>query len=237
MLYRGPILFGVEKTVEQIELLTGVVGSTAYGLAHAGSDLDRLGVFAYPSSELWKVGRVLPETFASHEPDVTRHELAKFVRLAMACNPTVSELLWLDSYDVETQWGTDLISIRDAFLSREKVRNAYLGYAEAQFKKLSARGDSFSSDTRARTSKHARHLFRLIEQGQALYTTGRLTVRVADREFYAAVSTWDIDTIAVEYAAREAAFPAAGAPSPLPEQPDLDAINEFLVAFRNAHLP
>ncbi|GAA1913626.1 hypothetical protein GCM10009753_52280 [Streptantibioticus ferralitis] len=30
-------------------LLSGTVGSTAYGLAHKGSDIDRLGVFAAPT--------------------------------------------------------------------------------------------------------------------------------------------------------------------------------------------
>ncbi|MFD7300744.1 DNA polymerase beta superfamily protein, partial [Streptomyces pharetrae] len=38
-------------TVNNI-LLSGVVGSTAYGLAHEDSDVDRLGVFAAPTESL-----------------------------------------------------------------------------------------------------------------------------------------------------------------------------------------
>lgn len=221
--------------MKQVPLLTGVVGSTAYGLAHAGSDRDRLGVFAYRSAELWKVGQTLQDTFASHDPDITRHELAKFVRLALAGNPTVSELLWLDGYDDATDWGLRLIDIRTAFLSRDRIRDAYLGYAQAQFRKLAAHGDSFSSDTRARTAKHARHLFRLLEQGAALYRTGHLPIRVADPAFYAEVSGWDLDRVQAEYAVREAAFPTDD-DTALPEQPDYGTVNDFLVAFRAAHL-
>ena len=61
--------------------------------------------------------------------------------------------------------------------------NAYLGYAQQQFQRLDRRGDgSFSSDTRKRTAKHARHLMRLCRQGYELYTTGRLDVREAARQ-------------------------------------------------------
>ncbi|WP_037680912.1 DNA polymerase beta superfamily protein [Streptomyces griseus] len=168
-------------TVENI-LLSGVVGSTAYGLARAGSDIDRLGMFAAPTEELHGL-RGPKESHVSTAPDRTLHEAAKWCRLALGGNPTVMELVWLpeELYEVRTPLGDELIGIRASFLSARRVRDAYLGYATQQFRKLQSRGDgSFSADTRKRTAKHARHLKRLCEQGYELYAAGRLTIRVED---------------------------------------------------------
>lgn len=167
-------------------LLSGIVGSTAYGLAHAGSDVDRLGVFAAPTEDLHGL-RPPKESHVTTEPDSALHEAAKWCRLALSGNPTVMELVWLpdDLYEVRTPLGDELIGIRDSLLSAGRVRAAYLGYATQQFKRLSGRGDgSFSADTRKRTAKHARHLKRLCHQGYELYSTGRLSIRVDDPDEY-----------------------------------------------------
>jgi uncharacterized protein len=167
-------------------LLSGIVGSTAYGLAHAGSDVDRLGIFAAPTEELHGL-HPPKESHVTTGPDRALHEVAKWCRLALSGNPTVMELAWLpdELYEVRTPLGDELIGIRSSLLSAGRVRAAYLGYATQQFKRLSGRGDgSFSADTRKRTAKHARHLKRLCHQGYELYATGRLTVRVADPDEY-----------------------------------------------------
>jgi predicted nucleotidyltransferase len=160
-------------------LLSGIVGSTAYGLAGPHSDVDMLGVFAAETVTLH--GLTPPgESIVSSKPDATFHEARKYVTLALGGNPTVSELMWLpcDLYDIRSPLGDELIDLRYAFLSAKRTRDAYLGYAEQQFRKLEARGDgSFSADTRKRTAKHARHLMRLCAQGYELYATGSLLVR------------------------------------------------------------
>ncbi|MEY9963783.1 hypothetical protein ABIA33_001816 [Streptacidiphilus sp. MAP12-16] len=119
-------------------LLAGVVGSTAYGLAHAGSDRDVLGMFAAPTADLH--GLCTPrESHVTTQPDSTFHEAGKAVRLILSSNPTASELLWLDVYDVRTPLGDELIALRGSLLSAPGVRNAYLGYATQQFRKLLTR--------------------------------------------------------------------------------------------------
>jgi predicted nucleotidyltransferase len=169
-------------------LLSGVVGSTAYGLAHAGSDIDRLGVLAAPTEEL--VGLHRPrESHVTTRPDRTLHEAAKWARLALSGNPTVLELAWLpdELYEVRTPLGDELIAIREAFLSAHRVRAAYLGYATQQFRRLYERGDgALSAEVRERTAKHARHLKRLCHQGYTLYATGELPIRLEDPEEYRA---------------------------------------------------
>lgn len=227
----------VEGTV-----LGGVVGSTAYGLARDGSDVDRLGVRLASPDELHGLHPPILRhngTLASHNPDVVVHEALKFCHLALSCNPTVVELLWLDEYEVRTHAGDMLVEIRDRFLSRRAVRNAYLGYATQQFKRLETRGDgSFSADTRRRTAKHARHLRRLLGQGCELLTTGRLRVRLTPgeartvREFGERVARGDVEHAQRELRLAEDIMDAGESVSPLPECPDEKAVERWLQNVR-----
>lgn len=220
-------------------LLSGIVGSTAYGLATPASDVDRLGLFATPTEAL--LGLHPPkESIVTTAPDRTMHEAAKYVRLALAVNPTVTELLWLpdDLYETRSGHGDDLIGIRAAFLSAGRVRDAYLGYAAGQFRRLETRQDgSFSADTRKRTSKHARHLARLLHQGRELYTTGHLSIRLEDpehfRSFGERVAAGDLATAKALLANAEADLDRAH--TPLPERPDEDAAEKWLLAVRWAY--
>ena len=76
-------------------LLEGIVGSTAYGLAHAGSDVDRLGVFAAPAVAFHGLHPPLDKraTVVHHDPDRTLHEARKYCMLALSGNPTATELI------------------------------------------------------------------------------------------------------------------------------------------------
>ncbi|OXS35534.1 nucleotidyltransferase [Streptomyces sp. XY006] len=216
-------------------LLSGIVGSTAYGLAREGSDIDRLGLFAAPTAQLHGLHRP-KESHVSTAPDRTLHEAAKWCRLALGGNPTAMELVWLpdELYEVRTPLGDELIGIRSSFLSARRVRDAYLGYATQQFRRLESRGDgSFSADTRKRTAKHARHLKRLCTQGLELYTTGRLTIRVEDPAEYHAFG----ERVAADPSAArpllqryEDAFTAG--PTVLPEEPDEAPVEAWLRRVR-----
>lgn len=220
-------------------LLSGIVGSTAYNLATEESDVDRLGIFAAPTEALLGLHRP-KESVVSTDPDRTLHEAGKWCRLALAGNPTVMELVWLpaDLYEVRTELGDRLIAIRTAFLSAPRVRDAYLGYATQQFKRLENRRDgSFSADTRKRTAKHARHLARLIHQGRELYRTGHLRIRLDDpgwfREFGDRVAGGDSDVARRALAAAERDFDTIT--TPLPDRPDEERVERWLLAVRAAH--
>ncbi|MFF1438848.1 DNA polymerase beta superfamily protein [Streptomyces sp. NPDC058295] len=216
-------------------LLSGIVGSTAYGLAHEGSDVDRLGMFAAPTEDLHGL-RGPKESHVSTAPDRTLHEAAKWCRLALGGNPTVMELVWLPDglYEVRTPLGDELIGLRATLLSAGRVRDAYLGYATQQFRKLQNRSQGpLAAETGKRTAKHARHLKRLCTQGYELYATGRLTIRVDDPESY--------HTFGEQVAADpEAALPLlrgfeeafADTRSVLPEQPDERAADAWLRRVR-----
>jgi uncharacterized protein len=220
-------------------LLAGIVGSTAYGLATPDSDVDRLGVFAAPTQAL--LGLHEPKwSRVTTGPDQTLHEAKKWCKLALGGNPTVMELVWLpeDLYEVRTELGDELIGIRRAFLSAQRVRDAYFGYATQQFRRLENRGDgSFSADTRKRTAKHARHLARLLHQGRELYTTGDLRIRLSDpqwyRDFGDRVAGGGLDDASALLAQAEADFDAAR--TPLPDRPDENTVEKWLLRVRAAH--
>lgn len=215
-------------------LLQGIVGSTAYGLAGPHSDVDRLGVYAAPTRAFH--GLHLPiDRYASvveHEPaDLTLHEARKFCLLALSANPTVTELLWLTDYETQTELGRELIGIRTAFLCAPRVRDAYLGYADQQLSRLLHKGAD------RRTPKHARHLLRLLHQGEQLYATGTLTVRLTDprryHDFGAAVAA---DPAVARTALDEATQRFSTLESVLPDRPDEATVEAWLLRVRAHHL-
>jgi hypothetical protein len=217
-------------------LLAGVVGSTAYGLATPESDVDRLGVFAAPTVAFHGLHKPQESHVTTH-PDSTCHEARKWVSLALGGNPTVTELVWLDSWEVRTPLGDELVGIRSLLLSAKRVRDAHLGYATQQFRKLENRGDgSFSADTRKRTAKHARHLKRLVVQGRELYRTGELHVRLGNPaeffEFGEQVAAGDLDAARALLAEAEHDFDTIR--TPLPADPDEAAAEAWLLRVRSA---
>ena len=224
--------------VPTFALLSGIVGSRAYGLATEDSDTDRLGIFAYPTRKI--LGIHLPQqSVVRTDPDVTFHEAAKFISLALKCNPTITELLWLpdELYETRTPLGDKLISIRQSLLSAPLVRNAYLGYATQQFRRLenrSEQGDhSFSADTKKRTAKHARHLLRLLVQGIDLYLDGEFSVRLDHPEMYHRfgdrVAEGDIELAKNEISGAERWMNDGSA---LPDKPDYARAEQWLLDVR-----
>lgn len=218
-------------------LLSGIVGSVAYGLAGPGSDVDRIGVFAAPTVAFH--GLHPPrESVVATDPDVTLHEARKYALLALGGNPTATELMWLpdDCYETRTGFGERLIAIRSAFLSAPRVRDAYLGYATQQFRKLTTRDSSQGG--RRRSAKHARHLARLLHQGRVLYATGVLEIRLADPEWFRAfgerVAGGALDEAEALVTAAERDFERIR--TPLPDRPDEERVERWLLDVRAAHL-
>ena len=222
-------------------ILEGIVGSTAYGLARAGSDIDILGVYLAPAEDF--LGLYPPNdknsTVAHNAPDATYHELGKFCRLALKVNPTITELLWLPEHEKMALGGAQLIAARSDFLSAPAVRGAYLGYASDQFKRIQRReSNDFSSDTRNRTSKHSRHLLRLLNQGLELWRTGVLTVAVDDPEMYfefgERVESGDVDHALKTIEAFECEFNRLT--SVLPERPNVSSIQDLVLGIRKHYM-
>lgn len=225
------------KHAGTVELLA-VAGSHAYGLAHAESDIDLRGMHVAPTSTI--LGIFAPvATVNSHDPiDLTTHELAKFAQLAAAANPTVLETLFVGDYLTLREGGALLVEERHVFLSR-RVVDTFGGYATQQFRRLEEGGGTFSSDTAKRTAKHARHCFRLLQQGAAVLRTGTLCVQVEDPGGLFEVGEMAVsgafDELRRRYEAAREALEAAVERSPLPAEPDMARVDMLVRAVRRLH--
>ncbi len=227
------------QTVEEIEgdwtlALCGLVGSKAYGLDTASSDSDYLGVYQVDTTEFFKLSppkqtatntdRIHPGT-----PDYTYHELGKFVSLALNCNPTILEALWLDDYTHLDEVGQTLVSMREDFLS-ERARETFGGYARSQLHRMKT-----YQQPQERDEKYVRHMFRLLEEGAHLLRTGVLKVKVDDPEELFALGRLGYDEVLEEFTKRAALFEKTK--SVLPERPNRDKVGDFLMEARLRGLP
>jgi hypothetical protein len=228
-----------QHTVEDIKgyydlVLVGLVGSKAYGLDHAGSDEDYLGIFQLETTTLLGLGKphdTVTNTHLDHPgvPDYTYQELGKFVKLALQGNPTILELLWLDQYITESESGKTLVGMRDDFLS-DRVRDAFGGYARQQLERMKR-----TQKTNDRGEKYVRHMFRLLQEGQHLISTGELQVRVDDPEELFALGRLPFDDVLAEFEKRDAEY--RDTKSVLPPSPNYAKVESFLIEARLKLLP
>lgn len=217
-------------------LLSGIVGSTAYGLARQGSDVDRLGIYAAPTRQFHGLDLPIERrgTVIYKAPDFTLHEARKVMLLLLRSNPTVTELLWLpdDLHETRTPWGEQLLANRDRLLCGPRVVEAYLGYAQQQLGRLHEAAAKPSSD-RGRAEKYGRHLVRLLEQARQLHTTATLTVRVADPvQCYVSGRELADNPAAGQELLAATRRELAAASTPLPPVPDLVWANDWLLRLR-----
>lgn len=207
-------------------ILKGMTGSHAYGLNTDSSDYDWGGIFVSPLQDVVSLKKP-QETINTKDPDLTLHEVEKWMRLAMQGNPTILEYLWLDNYETLTQEGEWLIDIRKQFLSLN-IRNSYGGYAFAQAKRLMQSGLSY--EFRSRYAKHARHCFRLLDQGGQLLTTQSLDIKVSNRDELFELGNLPPAELYAKFETRYEEFKALE--SDLPVSADYETINQLLIHIR-----
>jgi hypothetical protein len=209
-----------------------IVGSRAYGLDHDASDTDRRGVYLPPASLHWSLYGV-PEQLENAEAEECYWEIQKYLTLALKANPNVLETLYTPLVEQATPLAQELRAMRGIFLSK-LVYQTFNGYAISQFRKI-------EQDLRTKQAvkwKHAMHLIRLLHAGIAALRTGDLPVAVepAQREELLAIREgaipWDI--IDERRRALHAAFDEAFTRTSLPDRPDYDRANDFLVRARRA---
>lgn len=206
-----------------------VVGSRAYGLDDTGSDTDRRGIYIPPADMHWSLYGV-PEQIESRDTEECYWELQKFLILALKANPNVLECLYTPIVEMATPLAEELLSIREIFLSK-LVYQTYNGYVMSQFKKL-------EQDLRTRGEikwKHAMHLIRLLISGVTVLKEASVPVRVeAYRERLLAIKRGDVPWAEVNSwrLSLHREFDKAFAATSLPERPDYEQANSFLMRAR-----
>lgn len=110
------------------------VGSHAWGLADAGSDDDRRGVFALPLP--WTLGLVAPpEDLVRDDGSATYWAIGKAIRQALRADPNTLEMLFVPGAAARDPIGQWLLDERDAFVSVE-IHGSFGRYALGQLRRL-----------------------------------------------------------------------------------------------------
>ena len=229
----GDTSHGAKEDLYERLIYRCVIGSQAYGLADAESDVDRRGIYL-PRAELhWSLFGV-PEQLENNEHQEAYWELQKFLVLALKANPNVLECLYTPLVEKATPLTLELLGMRSIFLSR-MVYQTYNGYVMSQFKKMQA-------DLRNHGQvkwKHVMHLIRLLLSGIGVLREGVVPVAVeAHRDKLLAIRRGEVPWEDVEQwrLSLHHEFNAALEATKLPERPDYERANEFLIGARRRAL-
>lgn len=206
-----------------------VVGSRAYGLETDDSDTDLRGIYLAPADLQWSLFGA-PEQFEDNAAQSCYWELQKFLTMALRANPNILECLYSPLVEKQSPIAAELLGLRDRFLS-QMIFQTFNGYAMSQFKKI-------EQDIRNHGDvrwKHAMHLLRLLLTGAASLREARVPVRVeTHRDRLLAVKRGELPWAEVDEWRKQLHrdFESALAETKLPERPDYEAANAFLIRAR-----
>jgi predicted nucleotidyltransferase len=156
--------------------------------------------------------------------------LQKFIVLALKANPNVLECLFSPIVERVTPLGEELLGMRDAFLSK-LVFQTYSGYVASQFKKMQT---DLRNQGRVKW-KHVMHLIRLLLSGQQILRDGVVCVDVGEhRERLLVIKHGQMPFAEADRWRQELQreFEAAFQNTALPDRPDYEQANAFLIAAR-----
>lgn len=208
-----------------------VVGSRAFGLDVEGSDTDRRGIYLPPAHLHWSLYG-MPEQIENDRLQECYWELQKSLVLALKANPNVLECLYTPIVEEASPLIEELLSERSRLLSK-LVFQTYNGYVLSQFKKL-------EQDLRTRGDfkwKHVMHLVRLLASGIIILKDGVVPVRVDQhRDRLLAIRNGEVqwEEVNVWRLELHKEFSAAFETSSLPDRPDYEWANNFLVRARRS---
>lgn len=206
-----------------------VIGSRAYGLEDDQSDTDRRGIYLPPAELHWSLYGV-PEQLENEETQEAYWEIQKFIVLALKANPNVLECLYSPIVELATPLAKELLAMREAFLSK-LVFQTYSGYVASQFKKM-------QTDIRNQGKvkwKHVMHLIRLLISGIDVLREGKVTVEVGQaREQLLSIKRGEVGFAEADSWRKslQVDFERAFQETALPERPDYERANEFLIRAR-----
>jgi uncharacterized protein len=206
-----------------------VVGSQAFGLGTEESDTDRRGIYLPPADLQWSLYGV-PDQLENEETQEVYWELQKFLIMALKANPNILECLYTPIVEFVTPLAQELLDMREAFLS-QVVYQTFNGYVMSQFKRIRA---DLRNQGKVKP-KHVMHLIRLLLSGIHVLRERTVLVDVGEhREQLLAIKTGDMtwDDIESWRLRPHREFDLALEQTSLPERPDYERVNEYLVKAR-----
>ena len=223
------------ETTEYPVILRALVGSHAQGLARSDSDFDYREVFVAPTSDLLRLPvATRPKTAWQSQSKFTDdeggHEVGHFLDLALRCVPTVLEVFVAPVAEADPD-GVELRALLPHVLSRRLVAQGFLGYAD------NSRAKIFKQSGDGRAPKWAITYLRSLIMAQDLLERGKFTLDTSEHELHAflvgvrdgAESVGNVIEVGLGY---EAAITRLERESALPERPNVDAVNAWLLKLR-----
>jgi predicted nucleotidyltransferase len=229
------------------------VGSTAHGTGlPGGEDRDEMAIFIESPTVVigpseyeargWMI-RSQPDGVPSGPGDTDRivYSLRRYLRLALAGNPSVLLALWAPIFRVTTE-GNELRALRGAFIGRHLV-GRYRGYMKAQRDRLEGRRGGrhgqLREDAAGYDTKYAMHAARLGMQGIELLQSGGLSLPIGgdDGDWLRAVRRGEIDlgTVLGRITELDARLAALSDDESLPSGPDIGAVTVWSVRAHLSH--
>lgn len=222
-----------------LEILRCEVGSTLHGISIGDDDLDLMGVTVEPRRAVTGLETLETWTWRSAakgersqpgDTDLVVYGLRKFLRLALAGNPSV--LLPLYAPDrfcpVRHALGDELRGLREAVVS-ERCRGRFLGYMKGQ-RARATDGRSVHGRGGKPVGKWAAHMLRLGYQGTELLRTGDLTLPMPAEHAAVcrAARTGEIGLDEALARSRDLEEGIARASGGLRAAPDLDRVQDWM---------
>ena len=206
-----------------------VIGSRAYGLDDAESDTDRRGIYLPPADLHWSLYGV-PEQLENDETQEVYWEIQKFLVLALKANPNVLECLFTPLVEMATPLG------------RRIARNANRlslphGVPDVQrLRDVAVQADAGPLRNQGNVKwKHVMHLIRLLISGTRVLREGFVPVRVEEHRDALLAIKRRRDAVGRREplaACLHEDFNKAFEHTSLPERPDYEKANRFLIKVR-----
>lgn len=231
------------------------VGSGLHGVTVGDDDRDEMGICIEPPQYVigndnfeQYIYRTQPEGHRSGAGDIDLviYSLRKWTRLAAAGNPTVLMLLFVPNHEivVDSEVGRELRANSDMFLSKD-VAARFIGYMVSQRDQmLGVKGKKHTNrpelvEKYGFDTKFAYHMLRLGIQGIEILTTGKVNLPMKDehRAYLKDVRAgkYRKEDVLAYAEALLAELRELEETVDLPNKPDLDRLNRWLVDTYTEH--
>lgn len=233
-------------TNEGVEILRVLCGSRAYGLHNENSDYDYHSVYLVPTSRLLTIDSEV-KAVQKMEGDEDSHawELKHFLSLALKGNPTILETFVAPVVPIPhkkivgSDWDNVYIGqmLRACFplvLSKKPIYDSFRGYANSQIHKMGIK------DNDRRNLKAALAYLRTMYHGTMLLLDGTYTPEIPPRERGYFMQFKEATAFTSDLMSKfnqlkyqfEIALDEAYSISPLPDEPNKEEVNNFILRVR-----
>ena len=168
--------------------------------------------------------------------DLTLYSLRKWARMAAKGNATALHFLFAEPKEVDPKTWKEIQAHREMFLSRTSAKQ-FLGFADAQFKRLTGEKESGKKGQRPEyigkygyDTKAAMHGLRLLYECMELMAHCRITLPRPEKDLLIEVRSgaWTFEKVLRHAQKLFHETEASVAQSPLPEKADRDAISKLV---------